>query len=225
MDRDEFLTAVLRNPNNEIIARELFELALPDAWLVSGCLVQTVWNGLTGRAVDHGISDYDVFYFDADSSWAAEDAVIRRIEQRLGGLGVTIEVRNQARVHLWYPQKHGVPYPELACAAEGIDRFLTRKYPSGNPPHVGRLRRLCALRSRRYRTPDRAAKSGSELFAGELCREGGKVEDVLAGGYGDGGRSNGVAVIASHPVGAKRRRMTRNDGGSIVISATAPRPT
>ena len=51
MDREAFLAAALKNPVNEAIARELFELALPDAWLVSGCLVQTVWNVLTGRAV------------------------------------------------------------------------------------------------------------------------------------------------------------------------------
>ena len=79
MNRDEFLTATLCNPANEIIAAKLFELALPDAWLVSGCLVQTVWNGLTGRTIDYGINDYDVFYFDPDTSWAAEDAVIRRL--------------------------------------------------------------------------------------------------------------------------------------------------
>src|SRR5882724_8884795 len=108
MDRDEFLAAALRNPANEIIARELFDLALPDAWLVSGCLVQTVWNVLTGRTVDCGISDYDVFYFDPDTSWAAEDIVIRRLRDRLGELGAEVEARNQARVHLWYPQKHGL---------------------------------------------------------------------------------------------------------------------
>jgi len=121
----------LRNPNNGIIARELFDLALPDAWLVSECLVQTVWNVLTGRAVDYGISDYDVFYFDPDTSWAAEDAVIRRLENRLVGLGVEIEARNQARVHLWYPQKHGLPYPQLTCSADGIDRFLTKNTQVG----------------------------------------------------------------------------------------------
>ena len=77
-----FLTAALRNPVNEIIAEELFRLGLPDAWLVSGCLVQTVWNVLTGRAVDYGINDYDVFYFDPDTSWEAEDAVIRKLASR-----------------------------------------------------------------------------------------------------------------------------------------------
>ena len=125
MNRDQFLAAALRNPTNKIIADELFELALPDAWVVSGCLVQTVWNVLTGRAVDYGISDYDVFYFDPDTSWEAEDEVIRTLRHHLADLAVTVEARNQARVHLWYPQKHGLPYPPLHCSSDGIDRFLT----------------------------------------------------------------------------------------------------
>jgi hypothetical protein len=126
MNRDQFLAAALRNPANEIIAEELFRLALPDAWIVSGCLVQTVWNVLTKRAVDYGISDYDIFYYDPDTSWDAEDRIIRRLQGALARLGVTIEARNQARVHLWYPEKHGLPYPPLACSSEGIDRFLTK---------------------------------------------------------------------------------------------------
>ena len=131
MNTDAFLAAALRNPVNKAIAVELFHLALPDAWIVSGCLVQTVWNVLTGRAVDHGIADYDLFYFDPDTSWAAEDAVIRRLQDRLDALGVTIEARNQARVHLWYAEKHGLPYPPLACSTEGIDRFLTKNTQVG----------------------------------------------------------------------------------------------
>ena len=131
MDQDQFLAATLRNPINEIIVDELFELKLPDAWLVSGCLVQTVWNVLTDRAVDHGINDYDVFYFDADTSWEAEDAVIRKLATRIATRGPKVEVRNQARVHLWYPGKHGLPYPELRCSTEGIDRFLTKNTQIG----------------------------------------------------------------------------------------------
>ncbi|MBR0800104.1 nucleotidyltransferase family protein [Bradyrhizobium jicamae] len=125
MTRDEFLAAALANPVNRIIADELRRLALPDAWIVSGCLVQSVWNVLTQRPVEHGISDYDVFYFDPDTSWEAEDAVIRTLQAELGHLGVTVEVRNQARVHLWYSAKHGVPYPALSRSTDGIDRFLT----------------------------------------------------------------------------------------------------
>jgi hypothetical protein len=131
MDTDEFLALALHNPVNAAIADELFALALPDAWIVSGCLVQSTWNVLTGRAVGYGISDYDVFYFDPDTSWQADDAVIRQLRGRLAQLGITIEARNQARVHLWYPEKHGLPYPALRCSTEGIDRFLTKNTQVG----------------------------------------------------------------------------------------------
>jgi uncharacterized protein len=131
MDKDDFLAAALRNPINEMIAGELFHLALPDAWIVSGCLVQTAWNVQTKRAVDYGIADYDVFYFDHDTSWRAEDAVIRKLQGRLATSGVKIEVRNQARVHLWYPRKHGLPYPALQSSTQGIDRFLTKNTQVG----------------------------------------------------------------------------------------------
>jgi uncharacterized protein len=126
VNKDAFLAAAFRNPVNKTIVDELFHLALPDAWLVSGCLVQTVWNMLTGRAVDHGIADYDIFYFDPDTSWAAEEAVIRRLQGYFAALGVRIEARNQARVHLWYTEKHGLPYPPLTSSTDGIDRFLTK---------------------------------------------------------------------------------------------------
>ena len=131
MTTDEFLATSLRNPVNEAIADELFRLALPDAWIVSGCLVQSVWNVLTARAVDYGIDDYDIFYFDLDNSWQAEDAVIRDLQGLFAKFGVKVEVRNQARVHLWYPQKHGLPYPALQSSTDGIDRFLTKNTQVG----------------------------------------------------------------------------------------------
>jgi hypothetical protein len=131
MTRDEFLALALHNPVNVAVIDELDRHALPDAWLVAGCLVQSAWNGLTGRPVDHGIADYDVFYFDSDTSWEAEDAVIRKLQARLGHLGAKIEIRNQARVHLWYPDKHGLPYPPLTRSTDGIDRFLTENTQVG----------------------------------------------------------------------------------------------
>ena len=144
MNTEEFLAAALRNPTNETITRELFASALPDSWIVSGCLVQTVWNVLTGRAVDYGINDYDIFYFDPDTSWAAEDAVILKLQHRLAWSGVAIEVRNQARVHLWYPEKHSLPYPPLACFDRRHRPLSHQKHPGRNPPHAARLRRVCA---------------------------------------------------------------------------------
>jgi hypothetical protein len=126
MRREDFLTAVLRNPIHGRLLDELEQLGLPDAWIVAGCLCQTAWNAQTRRPIDYGINDYDVFYFDPDLSWEAEDRVIGALRGTSGRLGARIEARNQARVHLWYPQKHGKPYPALQRATDGIDRFLTR---------------------------------------------------------------------------------------------------
>lgn len=124
MTEAEFSASVLRNPVNEALLQRLPSLDLPDWWLVSGCLFQTLWNIQTGRDVQYGIRDYDLFYFDPDTSYEAEDAVIRRVRDACADISTAVEVRNQARVHLWYGEKFGVPYPPLRRASEGIDRFL-----------------------------------------------------------------------------------------------------
>lgn len=92
---------------------------------MSGALFQTVWNSLTGRDPEYGIQDYDIIYYDTkDLSWEAENQVIRRLAEGFRDLSVSLEVRNQARVHLWYPEKYGLPYPALTNASESIDRYL-----------------------------------------------------------------------------------------------------
>jgi len=124
MTESEFLVAVLANDKNRAILARLPQLALPDCWLVSGALFQSVWNMRTNRPPEHGIRDYDLFYFDPDTSWDAEDGAIRKTRAAFAGLGIETELRNQARVHLWYEQKFGRPYPLLSRATDGIDRFL-----------------------------------------------------------------------------------------------------
>lgn len=72
--------------------------------------------------------------FDPDTSWAAEDAVIRRGADLFADLGVKVEIRNQARVHLWYPQKYAEPYPPLTGTVAALDRFLATACMVGLSP-------------------------------------------------------------------------------------------
>jgi hypothetical protein len=121
----EFARLALANTLNGLILERLVATDLSDCWLVAGCLFQTVWNLRSGRPADENISDYDVFYFDAtDLSWEAEDLHIRRLAADLRGVPVKVELRNQARVHLWYAKKFGPGYPQLRSSRDGIDRFL-----------------------------------------------------------------------------------------------------
>jgi len=120
-----FLADILTNRHNRAILDRWDALALPDGWLVAGCLFQTVWNRQAGRAPEADIKDYDLFYFDAgDLSDEGERRVQAHVDDVLGDLGVEIEASNQARVHLWYESYFGHPYQALHNAREGIDRFL-----------------------------------------------------------------------------------------------------
>lgn len=144
-DEQRFLELVTSNPvNREIVAR-LPELELPDCQLVAGCLFQTVWNGLAGNDPTANILDYDVFYFDAaDTSWEAEDVVIRRCAAAFADLDAEIQVRNQARVHLWYGQKFHIACAPLRSSRDGIDHFLNQSSCFGILPSADGKQRIYA---------------------------------------------------------------------------------
>ncbi len=121
----DFQASALKNPVNRELLDRLPLLGLNQCHLTAGCLFQTVWNQMSGRASDWGIKDYDIFYFDdRDLSWDAEDEVIRRVGEATADLPVTVEVKNQARVHLWYPERFGGNYPQLKSARAGIELYL-----------------------------------------------------------------------------------------------------
>ena len=118
------LDLAMANPINAEITARLPALGLDQCFLTAGCLFQAVWSHQSNLPAAQGVKDYDVFYFDTDLSYEAEDAVIRAAEGLFEDLGVNVEVKNQARVHLWYGQRFGRPYPQLHTARQGIDRYL-----------------------------------------------------------------------------------------------------
>ena len=109
------------------------DLDLPQWRIVSGAVYQTVWNAVTGRDPDHGIKDYDLFYYDAaDLSYEAEDVVIRAAAKAFpDDLSPLVEVRNQARVHLWFEDHFGEAYPPLSFSDEAIGRFVAPVFAVG----------------------------------------------------------------------------------------------
>jgi hypothetical protein len=116
----------LANPVNRIIFERLPDLPLNEGMLVSGCLYQSAWNGLLGLDPTHGILDYDLVYFDdGNLSYEAEDEVIQVCAKAFADVNAEIEVRNQARVHLWFKRHFGLEYAPLASAAQSLERFMS----------------------------------------------------------------------------------------------------
>ncbi|HEY0468125.1 MAG TPA: nucleotidyltransferase family protein [Polyangiaceae bacterium] len=120
----EFLDVARANPLNVELCARLASLGLPQCHLVAGCLYQVVWNVLSGQPPDFGIKDYDVFYYDQDLSWDAEDAVIRQVHGATRDLNIEVEVKNQARVHLWYEQRFGHPQQPFCDVQDSIGSYL-----------------------------------------------------------------------------------------------------
>ena len=110
-------------------------LDLPDWMVFSGAVYQPALNHLTGRPADHGLKDYDLAYHDASNlSYEAEDAVIRRVAAAFpSDLAPLVEVRNQARVHLWFEAKFGeAGYGPLSCSADALPRFVSASFALGS---------------------------------------------------------------------------------------------
>lgn len=107
-------------------------LDLPDWRLFSGAVYQGVWNDRTGRPVGYGVKDYDIGYFDPDTSWDAEDVFIQRTAAAFDEpLRSLVEVRNQARVHIWFPDHFNEPYEPLTHTDEALSRFVAPAFAVG----------------------------------------------------------------------------------------------
>ena len=121
----EFLRVIKSNSMNVALLERLPELELPNCYLTAGCLFQTVWNHKSGCSLEWGIKDFDVFYCDnRDLSWEAENQAIQEAERIFSDLEVSVEIRNQARVHLWYESRFGHSIKPLISAEAGMDSFL-----------------------------------------------------------------------------------------------------
>jgi len=107
-------------------------LGLDDWRVFSGAVYQSVWNAVTGRPVGHGRKDYDLGYFDPDVSWDAEDLVIKRVAAAFDEpFRSEVEVRNQARVHLWFMDRFGEPYEPLTGTDQALARFVAPAFAVG----------------------------------------------------------------------------------------------
>lgn len=122
---EDFKTIILDNKNIKTILKKTEQLNLPNWYLCAGCLAHTVWNTLSDFEIETGIKDYDVVYFDRDTSYEKEDEFIVKGKALFRELGVNVEIRNEARVHLWYESHFGRKIKPYRSVEEAIKTFPT----------------------------------------------------------------------------------------------------
>lgn len=124
--KDRLIEIVTKNETLMSLFQTARSLGPHPYYIGAGCLVQTVWNKLTERPPEYGIGDIDIIYYDeADLSYAAEDAMITKGEKIFSGTPFPVDIKNQARVHLWYREKFGIDLQPYRSLESAIDTWPT----------------------------------------------------------------------------------------------------
>lgn len=130
-----FEAAVLESPLLAAVLTSWREVALPNAWMVAGAVAQTFWNRAHDFQPAFGIKDIDIVYHDAAD--LSEDAEIKnswRISRTFSDLPLRFDVKNEARIHLWYEDKFGYPIKPYKSTEAAIATFPTTATAIGVRP-------------------------------------------------------------------------------------------
>ena len=127
LDRQiEILTSILLSSSKlKMILERLANSNLENYYIGAGAINQTVFNYYHGYDMDYGIGDYDIVYFDEDLSYEAEDQVISYIHDLLKDINIITDVKNEARVHLWYEEKYGNKIEPYISVEDAVSSFGT----------------------------------------------------------------------------------------------------
>ena len=121
-----FLSDILKEnePVYEII-KKASNLRMKHYYITAGCIAQTVWNFQTKRDLMYGISDIDFAYYDdSDLSYEAENTVIEKISSLIQ-TDLKFDIKNQARVHLWYSKHFGYDIEPYVSVEHAINTYPT----------------------------------------------------------------------------------------------------
>jgi len=115
MEQNEAIKTILRLTSN---------LYMPNWYLGAGCIAQTIWNRLHGFDLNYGIKDYDLVYYDSsDLSDEKEGSYIQKGKELFGD--IPVQIKNEARVHLWYEKHFGYPIKPYQSVEDAINSWPT----------------------------------------------------------------------------------------------------
>lgn len=138
---DQLLEILQKNKTLQKVLEQSGELGMSNWYVGAGSIAQTVWNIKHGFESETGIKDYDLVYFDdADISYEAEDKFIQSGKILFGGITNNIEIRNQARVHLWYEQRFGTAIKPYRSTEEAIQGWPTTVTAIGVTKNKGQIK-------------------------------------------------------------------------------------
>ena len=139
-EAEELRRFLAKNQRAMALVERAPRLKMKNWYLGAGCIAQTVWNELHGFPPEANIKDYDLVYFDSsDLSYEAEDFFVKQGSPLFEDLGVKVEIKNEARVHLWYKDHFGRAIDPYTSAEDAISNWPTTATSIGVSTVGGKL--------------------------------------------------------------------------------------
>jgi len=112
--------------NNDLwrVLKNAALLKMPNYYLAAGCVSQTVWNAQHGYDLSHGINDYDLIYYDSGNiASEGQNFYIEKGKELFKDISMTVEIVNQARVHLWFEDRFRFQIKQYVSSEDAIDSW------------------------------------------------------------------------------------------------------
>ena len=138
---EQLTQILLQSEPMRIVLEKSNEMGFTDYYVGAGCIAQTVWNYQLELDLLHGISDFDVVYYDdSDLSAEAEQAFAHNLRTAVAASNINLDVNNQARVHLWYKDYFGYDITPYHSVEEAINSWPTTATSVGVRLESGKLK-------------------------------------------------------------------------------------
>lgn len=112
---------MLEDPDASKAVQAAIQLEIP-SWAIGGGVVRNItWDFIFQASEKTAHNDIDLVYHDPDLSETKEASIEKAVQDVTGNAGV--QVRNQARVHLWYARRFGHEISPVVDIDDAISRF------------------------------------------------------------------------------------------------------
>lgn len=131
---DKFISIVKQNQDLMLILDYIYELQLPNFYIVAGSVFQTIWNYYDGKPLNYQIKDIDIIYYDDDNlSQDCEKELENKILNHFKELNINYEldIHNEARVHLWKKANENQDINYYKNTEDTINQFIATVHAIG----------------------------------------------------------------------------------------------
>ena len=111
---EKIISIIRQAPEIEETLSACTEYGLPNYYLAGGAITQCIWNSLLNLPLLEKVKDFDVIYFCKEEKYQEkthETTINSRVTH-----SIPVDIKNQAFVHEWYPDKFGnkiAPYKNV----------------------------------------------------------------------------------------------------------------